>query len=229
MSKEVDKIVNSNSDTSQALERAYKKTVSSFSNIAAILVIFGVLKDIKDIIYFIVENPILSSIILFLLVIVFVIHLLNLLNIKIRLPKFRIKILSKKNLAVIGGIVTSIALLITIIVIIFLSTTGVHYVWIASHKEPRASEVVDEIKEILKSAGFKNIEVNSYGSPPPNLYRSIIIGGPHCSIKSAEKTFIKVTSIIKRYIANDPKIYSYYLSKQKKLTPLKNTIIDFKN
>lgn len=220
MSKESDKIYNSNSDTTQSLKRAYKKTLISFSNIAAILVIFGFLKDFKDIIYFIAENPILSSIILFLLVIVFVIHLLNLLNTKIRLPRIRIKILSKKNLVVLVGIVTSLALIITITVIIFLSTAGVHYVWIASYKEPRASEVVDEIKEVLKSAGFKDIDVNSYGSPPPNLYRSIIIGGPHYSKKSAEKTFTLVMPIIKKYIDKDPLIYSYYLSKQKKLTPI---------
>jgi hypothetical protein len=206
---------------------AYKKTISIVSNITALLVIFSAIIKINEIFYWIAEHPILSLILIFLLIAIYIANLLNLLKVKTHWPPTwlvevinRLQIFFKKKLVIIGGILTGIALIIVVYIFVFFSAKGIHYVWIASYNEQKAYEVVEEIKKKLNEAGLNDIQVTSYSSTPPNPYRSIIIGGPHFSKKSAEKTFNRAKPILQNYIAKNPKIISYFVSKPKEFSPL---------
>ena len=75
--------------------------------------------------------------------------------------------------------------------------TGVHYVIVGSAPNAAAAdEYVQRVNLLAESAGRNDLRASTYSSPAGTPWYSIVVGGPHYSLNSAEAKLAEAKSVL---------------------------------
>ena len=190
---------------------AYDRTVQLINTILAPAVIIKLIFDLQGMLEFLEEHIVPSLIILTALVLLFVMNLIDFRALKASIAAAGTRV-RMRSLRVAGYVLTGVALVALLSVGVAGATSGIHFVIIASApSQEDADRVVKSINSALKRKEVRGLHARTYASGGNNPWYSIVVGGPHFSKTSANRTLEKARRVMPERVDDGAWIRSYEL------------------
>jgi len=169
------------------MRTAYGRTVQLANTLLAPLVIIKLIVDLQGSLDFLTEHIFASLVILLVLVVIFVIYLIDIRDLKESFLDATLQF-RWRYFRVLVYVLSASALLAMLAVGIASTTSGIHFVIIASAPNRIAADrEVEQINAVLEEKHLPDLLAQAYASRGDNPWYGIVIGGPHFSRDAAKE------------------------------------------